>query len=182
MSVRRLRELLRELGAVKFGNFTLASGKTSDVYVDGRLLTLSSEGAAVSAALLWDAVQDHRPDAVGGMTLGADPIVGAMLAHAGRLGVRLAGCLVRKQAKAHGTKKRVEGPRPDVDRPRVVVFDDTMTTGGSTLDAARCIEEEWGAEIVAAGCIVGRDAGARELFAKVGIPYFALIGLDELRA
>jgi orotate phosphoribosyltransferase len=181
MSRERLKALLKELGAVQFGEFQLARGGTSDVYVDGRLLTLHAEGAAVATPLLWDLIREHRPHAVGGMTLGADPIVGALLHHAGALGEPLHGFLVRKQPKGHGTKKRVEGPRPGAARPRVVVLDDTMTTGGSTLEAARCVQEEWNAEVVFACCIVGRDAGARELFAKESIPYDDLIGLDELR-
>lgn len=178
--IGRLKALLRER-AVRFGDFRLASGKRSAVYVDGRLLTLSAEGAALAAELLWERIAPLRPDAVGGMTLGADPVVGAILAHAGRLGVPLLGFLVRKAPKGHGTGKRVEGPRPDAPRPRVVVLDDTMTTGGSTLDALRCVREEWGAEAVLAVCIVDREEGAREAFAAEGVPFDALVRLPELR-
>jgi orotate phosphoribosyltransferase len=178
--IERLKALLKER-AVQFGDFELASGARSDVYVDGRLFSLSSAGAALAGELLYEEIERFRPDAVGGMTLGADPVVGAILAHAGRLGRSLAGFLVRKEAKGHGTKKCVEGPRPEVERPRVVVVDDTFTTGGSTLQAAERVAEEWGAEVVAAYCIVDREAGAEEAFTGRGIAFGRLVTLDELR-
>ena len=177
---QRLTTLLRQR-AVQFGDFVLASGQRSDVYVDGRLFTLSSEGAALAAELLWERIVPLRPDAVGGMTLGADPIVGAILAHAGKLGVPLAGFLVRKEPKGHGTKRCVEGPRPDKERPRVVVVDDTFTTGGSSLKAVARIREEWNAEVVAAFAVVDRGAGAAAAFVAEGIAFGALATLAELR-
>jgi len=187
MSDPRLDRLTRLLvgHAVRFGKpdeFLLASGKRSDVYVDGRLFTLSAEGAALAAELLWERIGPRTPDAVGGMTLGADPIVGALLAHVGARGGSLAGFLVRKEPKSHGTKKSVEGPRPAGDRPRVVVLDDTMTTGGSTVKALRLVREEWGADVVGAYAIVDREAGAAEAFAAEGVPFEALVTLRELRA
>jgi len=179
--IQRLKELLRHR-AVRFGEFTLASGKRSDVYVDGRLFTLSSGGAALSAELLWERIAPHCPDAVGGMTLGADPIVGALLHLAGARGIELAGFLVRKQPKGHGTKRLVEGPRPRRDRPRVVLVEDTCTTGGSTIRAAQLVREEWGAEVVGAFCLVDRQEGAAENFASAGIAFGSLTTLADLRA
>ena len=179
----RLKSLLKER-AVRFGapgEFLLASGKRSDVYVDGRLFTLSAAGAALVAELLWERIAPMKPDAVGGMTLGADPIVGALLDHAGRKGIDLAGFLVRKEPKGHGTKKTVEGPRPERDRPRVVVVEDTATTGGSSLKAVHRVREEWGAEVVAAFVIVDREEGAAEAYAAEGVPFGALLTLAELR-
>jgi len=178
--LERLKELLKER-AVRFGDFTLASGKRSDVYVDGRLLTLSSSGAALVAEMLWERLAPLSPDAVGGMTLGADPIVGALLAHAGRLGIPLAGFLVRKAPKDHGTKKCVEGPKPDKEHPRVVMVEDTFTTGGSTIKAMHRVREEWGAEVIAAYSIVDRGEGAKENFAAEGVPCHSLLTLAELR-
>jgi orotate phosphoribosyltransferase len=176
----RLKELLKRR-AVQFGDFELASGKRSDVYVDGRLFTLSSDGAALAAELLWEKIEPLGVEAIGGMTLGADPIVGAILAHAGRLGHRMAGYLVRKEPKGHGTKKSVEGPRPEGERPRVAILDDTMTTGGSTVKALRRVREEWNAEVVAAFAIVDREQGARAAFEAEGVAFEALLTLDQLR-
>lgn len=178
--IERLKALLKER-AVQFGDFELSKGGRSDVYVDGRLFSLSAAGAALGGELLWEKIEPYAPDAVGGMTLGADPVVGAILAHAGKLGKPMAGFLVRKEPKGHGTKKAVEGPRPDVERPRVVVVDDTFTTGGSTMDAVKRVREEWDADVVAALCIVDREAGAKELFASEGIECGCLVTLDDLR-
>ncbi|MGQ0614499.1 MAG: orotate phosphoribosyltransferase [Planctomycetaceae bacterium] len=179
----RLRKLLRER-ACRFGapgEFLLASGQRSDAYVDGKLLTLSSAGAGLIAELLWERIAGFRPDAVGGVVIGADPIVGALLAYLSRLNLPLSGFLVRKEPKGHGTKKSVEGPRPAVDRPRVVTIDDVVTTGGSTLVAIRRVREEWNAEVLAAVAIVDREAGAPEAFAAEGVKFHALFKLSELR-
>jgi orotate phosphoribosyltransferase len=176
----RLKVLLRQR-AVRFGDFELASGKRSDVYVDGRLFTLSAEGAALAAELLWERIAPLSPDAVGGMTLGADPIVGALLHHVGRQGLALAGFLVRKEPKGHGTKRSVEGPRPDKERPRVVLVEDTFTTGGSTLRAVGRVREEWGADVIGVFGIVDREEGAAETYARENIPFDALLRLADLR-
>lgn len=176
----RLIMLLRKR-AVQFGEFVLSSGQTSDVYVDGRLFTLSSAGAVLAAELLWERIAPLAPDAVGGMSLGADPIVGALLHHAGGLGVELAGFLVRKEPKGHGARKCVEGPRPEKERPRVVIVEDTFTTGGSSLKAVERVREEWGAEVVGAFAIVDRGAGAVQRFTAGGIACEALVGLAQLR-
>lgn len=176
----RLKILLKQR-AVRFGDFELASGGRTDVYVDGRLFTLSSEGAALAAALFWEKIAPLRPDAVGGMTLGADPIVGALLHHAGLLQIPLAGFLVRKEPKGHGTKRSVEGPRPEKEHPRVVLVEDTFTTGGSTLKAVHRVREEWGADVVGVFGIVDREAGAAEAYAAEGVPFDALLRLADLR-
>lgn len=176
----RLKDLLKQR-AVRFGDFELASGGRSDVYVDGRLFTLSSEGAALAAGLLWERIAPLQPDAVGGMTLGADPIVGALLHHVGLKGLSLAGFLVRKEPKGHGTKRSVEGPRPDKERPRVVLVEDTFTTGRSTLLAVRRVREDWGAEVIGVFGIVDRGEGAAAAYAAEGIPFDALLTLADLR-
>src|SRR3954447_18292436 len=135
----RLMALLRR-DALKTGEFTLASGRTSHYYVDGRRVTLSAEGAALIGAGVLDALAD-RVDvaAVGGLTLGADPIVGATLALAPARGrPDLRGFLVRKEAKGHGTGRLVEGPvEPGMS---VAILDDVATTGGSSLQAAAAAE------------------------------------------
>jgi orotate phosphoribosyltransferase len=108
--------------------------------------------------------------------------VGAMLDHTGRQGIDLAGFLVRKEPKGHGTKKSVEGPRPTKETPRVVLVEDTFTTGGSTIKAIHRVREEWGAEVVGAFAIVDRGEGAAANFGNEGVPHGALVTLAELRA
>ena len=115
------------------------------------------------------------------MTLGADPIVGALLHHVGRLGLPLAGFLVRKEPKGHGTKRSVEGPRPEKEHPRVVLVEDTFTTGGSTLKAVHRVREEWGARVVGVFGIVDRGEGAADAYAAEGIPFDTLLRLADLR-
>jgi len=178
--LERLKQLLL-LRAVKFGEFTLASGAKSDVYVDGRLFTLSAEGAALGAELLWEQIAPLKPQAVGGMTLGADPIVGALVHLAGTTGVAMDGFLVRKEPKGHGAKRAVEGPRPEGERPRVVLVEDTTTTGGSTLKAVARVREEWNAEVVGVFCIVDREEGAVERYAAEGLTLTPLLRLSDLR-
>ncbi len=130
----RLIELLQR-EALKLGTFTLASGRTSHYYIDGRKVTLSAEGSALIGAGVLECLASHpEVQAVGGLTLGADPIVGATLALAGGAGLgQLRGFLVRKEAKSHGTGSRVEGPLEPGST--VAIVDDVATTGGSSLQA-----------------------------------------------
>lgn len=181
--IDRLKKLLRER-AVRYGKpgeFRLASGGTSDVYVDGKQLTLSSEGVGLIAELLWEKMAPYRPDAIGGFVIGADPMVGAVLAHAAKLHIPICGFLVRKEPKDHGTGRCVEGPRPAAERPRVIVVDDVATTGGSAIAAVERVREEWNAEVVAVFAVVDREAGAKEAFAAKGCVFQALVRLSELR-
>jgi len=113
--------------------------------------------------------------------MGADPIVGALVHLAGTKDARLSGFLVRKEPKGHGTKRSVEGPRPEVDRPRVALVEDTTTTGGSTLKAVDRVRKEWGAEVVAVFCIVDREEGAVERYEAEGLALTPLVRLSDLR-
>src|SRR5262245_45718063 len=124
--------------ALQFGEFTLASGQKSTYYIDCRKVTLSSGGAAMIAAGILQELGDEPFEAVGGMSLGADPIVGAVLALAGLQGRELRGFLVRKEPKQHGTGKLVEGPLYSGDR--VVIVEDVATSGGSALKAIEAVE------------------------------------------
>ncbi len=135
----RLIALLKR-DALRTGTFTLASGRISHYYVDGRTVTLSAEGAAEVGAGVLELISDlPNVGVVGGLTMGADPIVGATLAVAGAGGrPGMLGFLVRKEAKGHGTGKLVEGPlKPGTD---VVIVDDVATTGGSSLQAVAAVE------------------------------------------
>ncbi len=142
VAVRYERERLIELlqrDALRHGTFTLASGRTSHYYVDGRKLTLSAEGAALIGAGVLELLRtEFQVDAVGGLTMGADPIVGATLALASAAGSsHLRGFLVRKEAKGHGTGKLVEGPLEPGST--VAIVDDVATTGGSSLQAVEAV-------------------------------------------
>ena len=174
----RLIELLRR-DALKTGTFTLASGRTSHYYVDGRRVTLSAEGAALIGAGILEGLADLTDvSAVGGLTLGADPIVGAILAVAGARGLHdWRGFLVRKEAKAHGTGQLVEGPlRPGT---RVVIVDDVATTGGSSLQAAAAVES-LGCRVARVVVMLDRLEGAADAFAARGLDFRSLVTIRDL--
>jgi orotate phosphoribosyltransferase len=165
--------------ALRTGTFTLASGRTSHYYVDGRKVTLSAEGAALIGAGVLEAIADlPGVAAVGGLTMGADPIVGATLAVAGagpRPGLR--GFLVRKEAKGHGTGQLVEGP---VEAGmEVVVVEDVATTGGSALKAVEAVEA-MGAKVVRVVALLDRLEGASAAFAARGVDFRALATIRDL--
>jgi orotate phosphoribosyltransferase len=165
--------------SLRTGQFTLASGRQSHYYVDGRKVTLSAEGAAAIAEGVL-AVLAETPDiaAVGGLTMGADPIVGATLALAparGRAG--LLGFLVRKEAKGHGTGRLVEGPlEPGMT---VAIVDDVATTGGSSLQAVAAVEA-LGCTVAKVVCVLDRLEGAGEAFRERGLPFAALTTIRDL--
>ena len=174
----RLIALLKR-DALRTGSFTLASGRTSHYYVDGRKVTLSAEGAALIGAGVLELLADlPAVSAVGGLTLGADPIVGATLAVAGaggRPGLR--GFLVRKEAKAHGTGQLIEGPVAAGES--VVIVDDVATTGGSSLQAVAAAEA-LGCKVVRVIAVLDRLEGAAAAFAAKGLDFRALITIRDL--
>ena len=173
---QRLLDLIRDQ-AVVHGKVTLSSGREADYYLDCRRITLSGEAAPLVGDVLLDLTDDLEFDAVGGLTMGADPVATAMLHAAARRGRRLDAFVVRKEAKAHGLQRRVEGP--DVTGRRVLVVEDTSTTGGSPLTAVQALREA-GAEVVAVATIVDRATGADEKIAAEGVEYRYAYGLDEL--
>ncbi|MFD7059928.1 orotate phosphoribosyltransferase [Streptomyces sp. NPDC059906] len=173
-------ELLQQIKdkAVVHGKVTLSSGLEADYYVDLRRITLDGEAAPLVGQVLLDLTADLEYDAVGGMTLGADPVAGAMLHAASARGRRLDAFVVRKTAKTHGMQRRVEGP--DIKGRRVLVVEDTSTTGGTPLAAVEAVREA-GAEVVAVATIVDRATGAGEkIQAGTGVPYRYAYGKDEL--
>ncbi|MFJ9176727.1 orotate phosphoribosyltransferase [Streptomyces sp. NPDC102360] len=166
--------------AVVHGKVTLSSGIEADYYVDLRRVTLDGEAAPLVGQVLLDLTRQHglEFDAVGGLTMGADPVAGAMLHAAAARGERLDAFVVRKAAKAHGMQKRVEGP--EIKGRRVVVVEDTSTTGGSPLEAVQAVREA-GAEVVAVATIVDRATGAAEKITEgAGVPYLFAFSKDEL--
>ncbi|CAM3677817.1 orotate phosphoribosyltransferase [Occultella aeris] len=179
--LQRLAELINEL-AVVHGRVTLSSGREADYYVDMRRATLHHEAAPLIGHLLLDALEEAgfgpgEIDAVGGLTLGADPVVCAVQHAAASRGLDLDAFLVRKEAKGHGMKRQVEGP--DVAGRHVVVLEDTSTTGGSAL-AAVAAAREAGAEVVAVASIVDRDTGAREAVQGAELPYLWVLSAADL--
>jgi orotate phosphoribosyltransferase len=172
----RLLELIRTL-AVVHGTVTLASGKEADYYVDLRRITLSAEAAPLVGEVMLDLTEGLEYDSVGGLTMGADPVALAMLHAAHARGRALDACVVRKEGKAHGLQRRVEGP--DVRGRRVLAVEDTSTTGGSVLTAVEGLREA-GADVVGVAVIVDRSTGARERVEAAGLSYRTAYGLGDL--
>jgi orotate phosphoribosyltransferase len=164
--------------AVFHGDFTLTSGKKASYYVDLRKVSLDHRVAPLIGRVMIDLIRDI-PDvfAVGGMTMGADPVAAAILHQGAAQGLTYDAFVVRKEPKDHGRGKQVEGP--DLEGKRVIVLEDTSTTGGSPLKAAEALKKV-GAEIAAVAVVVDRDTGAREAIEAAGYPYLAAIGLKDL--
>lgn len=170
-------ELLRQINdkAVVRGKVTLSSGQEADYYVDLRRVTLDGESAPLVGSVMLDNVADLEFDAVGGLTLGADPVAAAMMHAAHGRGRKLDAFVVRKSGKAHGLQRRIEGP--DVRCRRVLALEDTSTTGGSVMTAVEALREE-GAEVVAVALIL--DRGAREAVIAQGLEYRSVFGVADL--
>lgn len=175
----RLVELIKEL-AVVHGRVTLSSGLEADYYVDLRRATLHHEAAPLIGQVMLDmldaaGISDF--DAAGGLTMGADPVGTAIMHQAAARGRKIDAFVVRKQAKEHGMGRQVEGP--DVKGRRVIVVEDTSTTGGSPLTAAKALEAA-GAIIVAVATVVDRDTGAQKIIEDAGYRYLSAVSLDDL--
>jgi orotate phosphoribosyltransferase len=164
--------------AVFHGDFTLTSGKKASYYVDLRKVSLDHRVAPLIGQVMLDLIAEI-PDvvAVGGMTMGADPIASAVLHQGAARGLDYDAFVVRKEPKDHGRGRQVEGP--DVAGKRIVVLEDTSTTGGSPLAAIEALKKV-GAEIAAVAVVVDRDTGAREVIEGAGYEYYAAISLDDL--
>ncbi len=171
-----LRDLIRTR-ALRFGDFTLASGQRSSYYIDGKQVTLHSRGVYLLAVLMLAEIEDLPVDAVGGMSVGADPIAGAMAALAGEQGRELDAFIVRKEPKQRGTRQQVEGPV--AEGARVVVLEDTITTGGSSLDAIRALRHEVQAEVLCVLAMVDRLQGGGESLAAEGYSLRSLFTIRD---
>ncbi|NLI19885.1 MAG: orotate phosphoribosyltransferase [Actinomycetales bacterium] len=177
----RLAELVRDLAVVR-GRVRLASGLESDYYVDMRRATLHHEAGPLIGHVMLDLLDENgvgpgEIDAVGGLTLGADPVAAAIMHAAASRGLAIDAFVVRKEAKSHGLQRRIEGP--DVAGRRVVAVEDTSTTGGSVLQAVAALREA-GADVVACAVVVDRDTGAREAVEAAGLPYLFALSLADL--
>src|SRR5207249_2676382 len=162
--------------ALRLGDFTLASGRKSTYYLDGKQVTLDAHGAKLVAEGMLQVLGDVLPAAVGGMSIGADPIVGAVVTLAGVRGRPLKGFLVRKEPKGHGTQRYIEGPVQPGDT--VAIVEDVVTTGGSSLSAIERAEE-FGLKVVQVLAIVDRLEGGAAAFAQRGYPFASLLTIRD---
>ena len=172
----RLLQIIKDK-AIVHGRVTLSSGKEADYYVDLRRITLDGEAAPLVGTVMRDLVEDLDYDAIGGLTLGADPVATAVLHASASAGDRKDAFVVRKAGKAHGLQQRIEGP--SVEGRRVVVVEDTSTSGASALEAVEAVRAA-GGEVVAVASIADRDTGAGEKFAEAGLEYRFVYGLQDL--
>lgn len=175
---RELHGLLAER-AFTFGDFVLASGRSSDFYFNGKQVTLEGRGLYLAARLILERCRELRIDAIGGLTLGADPIAAGVAALSGE-GDPMRAFIVRKEIKDHGTGRLIEGP-PLRAGDRVMVVDDVITTGGSLLQAVDALRDQ-PVEIVEALAIVDREEGGRENIEARGLRVHALFARSEFSA
>lgn len=174
-----LISIIRE-HALRFGQFTLASGKQASYYLDCRMVTLHPIGSNQIAAGMLDLILNNYfgkiPDAVGGLAIGADPITAAIIVHAGLREKHLLGFMVRKEAKQHGTGKLVEGPvQPGM---KCVIVEDVITSGGSALQAANAARD-FGLEVVGVIGVIDRLEGGEAVFQAAGIPLTSLLTIND---
>jgi len=172
---QRLFELIKER-SFRRGNFTLASGKQSSYYFDSKPTMLHPEGATLLAQLIFDAIKDVNADCVGGLEMGAVPLIAPVAIQSLEAGQPLMGFFVRKAPKDHGTKQRVEGI--DMAGKTAVIVEDVTTTGGSAMQAVEEVKKA-GGKVALVISILDRGEGARELYAAAGVPFTSLFTAEE---
>jgi orotate phosphoribosyltransferase len=171
----KLFKLLKEK-ALKKGRVTLASGRESDFYFDMKPAMLDPEGASLMAELILHELQGVKADAIGGLVMGAVPLVSPVAMKSHKFGRSLRGFFIRKEPKDHGTKKLIEGD--SIQGTKVVILDDVTTSGGSAMEAVKAAEDA-GAEVTLVLAIVDRGEGAAELYEREGVPFGRLFRADE---
>ncbi|HBO97965.1 MAG TPA: orotate phosphoribosyltransferase [Candidatus Omnitrophica bacterium] len=174
---RELLELLARDAYVR-GKVILSSGKESDYYVDARRVTLTAKGAYLCARLILDQVKDDPYDAIGGPTLGADPMLGAIGVVSLQAGRPVSTFIIRKAPKAHGKQQQVEGPELRKGG-RVILIDDVATTGKAFLESLDVLTP-MGISVVKAVCVLDRNEGAKQALAQKGVPLVALFSISEI--
>jgi len=170
----RILEIARETGALLQGKFTLASGKKSNHYFEGKRLTLSPEGAYQVGKVIFDELANSHADAIGGLAIGADPIATAVALVSHLEGKPIPSFIVREESKQHGTRKKIEGHIKEGFR--VVIVDDVITTGGSVNKAIEAVEEA-GCKVVKVIVIVDRHEGGSEKLKESGYDFTSIIDL-----
>ena len=171
--------LLLKERAFRRGRIVLASGRESDFYFDMKPAMLDPDGVALMVELILQEIHDVKADCVGGLEMGAVPLIAPVAMRSPDFGRRLPGFFVRKAVKDHGTKKRVDGA--DIAGKTVIILEDVTTTGGSAMDAVRAVEEA-GAKVALVLAILDRGEGAADLYAKAGIPFTSLFRAEEFLA
>jgi orotate phosphoribosyltransferase len=172
----RLLTLIRER-SYRRGEIKLASGKTSDFYFDGKMVELMPEGAHLVGEVIFEEIKNHDFDAIGGLAIGAVPMVTSVVISCFQHGKKAEGFFVRPEAKGHGTRKRVEGLLPE--DARVIIVDDVATSGGSLMQAIEAVEEQ-GATVALVLAIVNRQEGAEEFFRERGYPFRWIFTKEEV--
>jgi len=178
ISLKKRLFALLEKEALKKGKFVLSSGKTSNYYLDGRVITLTPEGAYLVAGIILELIKGRDIDAIGGPTLGADPIVGAVAALSYINNIPLKTFIVRKAAKEHGAKRQIEGPALGREA-KVLIVDDVATTGKSIIEAKEALDN-MGIKAEDALVIVDRCEGAEENLAQHGLKMQSIFTIKEL--
>jgi len=179
-AIRQLKSNLLALlkkEALKRGRFVLSSGKVSNYYLDGRLITLSPKGAYLSASIILEMIKGEKIDAVGGPTLGADPIVGALACLSYMRKMPVETFIVRKSTKKHGTQRQIEGPALKKNN-KVVLVDDVATTGQSLIEAKEALNKI-GVKVETAIVIVDRGEGAKENLAKKKLKLESIFKIED---
>jgi orotate phosphoribosyltransferase len=172
----RLLDLILERSLIR-GNITLASGKTSSYYIDGKMVLMGSESATLIGEVLYELTRDLNLDAIGGPEIGAIPMATAAVIRYHQAGRRMEGFSVRKEAKTHGTQKLIEGRlEPGF---RVAMVEDVMTTGGSVVQAIEAVQKA-GAKIELVTCLVDRLQGARERLEAIGLKFQPIFTIRDL--
>jgi orotate phosphoribosyltransferase len=168
---------LIETKSLRRGKFILSSGQSSNYYIDGKMTCLDPQGATLIADAILAEIKDLPVDAVGGMDMGATPIIGALATRSYTIGRPLPVFVVRKETKQHGTMKPIEGPLSA--HCKTVIIDDVVTTGGSILKAIDAVEQA-GCSVILAISVLDRGAGATEALAQRHIPYCPLVTLEDI--
>jgi orotate phosphoribosyltransferase len=171
-----LRRMLLER-SMRFGEFVLSSGATSNYYIDVRKTSLHPEGLKLISRMFWELIENEKVTAVGGLTLGADPLVAGLMLHSAELGRPLEGFLVRRTTKDHGLRGQVEGNL--AGHKRVVILDDVITSGESALIAAEAAES-YKAEVIRVVSVVDRGQGATQMFQQRKLSFTSLFSIEEL--
>jgi orotate phosphoribosyltransferase len=167
----RLKQILLEKSVITGREFKLASGKTSNFYVDARVTTLDAEGAYLCGKIFLEMLADFTVDAVGGYSIGADPIVTAIAVLSFQANHPIPAFIIRKEEKSHGTGKMIEGNFPS--QARVVIFDDVVTSGGSILKGAAQVEKQ-GGTVEAVMAVLDREEGGKEKIEAAGYKFLSI--------
>lgn len=170
-----LLKMINEKAVIR-GKRTLASGKEVDFYIDGKQVTLDAQGLFLTGKVILSMLHGVKCDAIGGPTLGADPIAAAVSLLSSQSGKPLSAFIVRKEAKGHGMQRNIEGPEIK-EGDKVIMVEDVITTGGSVLKAIEEVEKQK-AQVVKVICLVDRNAGAKEALEAYG--YTPIFDVDEL--